>query len=192
MKTLIFLSTISLSLFANMGPQGFHNWKNQYFVETGSYMGDGIQLALDAGFEEIHSLEIDGRFAMGCQRRYKRQNNVHIHRGNSACDLTKIIAKIDKPITFWLDGHRGVPDPKGGSNTPLLHELDQIKDHPIKTHTILIDDMHCCNTILFDYITRQEIMDKIYEINPDYKIIFEPGGNQGEYPHNVLAAYIEK
>ena len=32
--------------------------KTQSFIETGSYMGDGIQLAIDSGFEKVYSIEI--------------------------------------------------------------------------------------------------------------------------------------
>jgi hypothetical protein len=52
--------------------------------------------------------------------------------------------------------------------------------------------MHCCNTVLFDYLSIDDIIAKVLEINPDYTITFEPGGDAGEYPKNVFVASINK
>lgn len=174
--------------FANMGPQGFYAYPNTYFVETGSFNGDGIQMALNAGFQEIFSLEINEHFVNNCRNRFSRLKQVHVLNKDSGKQLFDVIENIKEPITFWLDGHNGSPDLNGGKNTPLLEELDQIKLHALKTHTILIDDMHCCDTILFDYLTLDDIINKVLEVNPDYKITFVPGGDAGEYPVNVLVA----
>lgn len=177
---------------ANIGPQGFHHYKNKVFVETGSYKGHGIAAALKAGFPIIHSLEMNPTFFHTCQALFKKCPNVFLHLGNSSTDLWKIIADIDTPITFWLDAHNASPNPNAPStvkNTPLLEELEQIKKHPIKTHTILIDDLHCCGTLYFDFISLQEIIKKVHEINPNYTIEFIKGGNRGEYQNNILVAY---
>ena len=32
--------------------------KTSNFIETGSYLGDGIQLAIDSGFDNIYSIEL--------------------------------------------------------------------------------------------------------------------------------------
>ena len=34
-------------------------YKNSVFLETGTYQGDGIKKALEAGFEKIYSIEIN-------------------------------------------------------------------------------------------------------------------------------------
>lgn len=183
--------TLQISIFANIGPQGFKKWVNPYFVETGTFGGESIQRALKEGYGEIHSLEIDWRLCKNAKKRFKNNDNVHIYHKDSGKELWSVIKKIDGPITFWLDGHNGTPDPQGGKNTPLLEELDQIKLHPYKGHTILIDDLHCCGRVLFDYITLDMIIRKIWEINPEYKFIFEEGGNEGEYKNNVLVAFIK-
>lgn len=179
---------------ANMSPEGFERFPNYYFVETGTWIGDGIALALRKSdcFEEIHSIEIESHYISIAQRRFESfiGKKVFIYQGNSGKDLWSIIAPLNKPITFWLDGHRGTVDPSGGKNTPLLEELEQIKRHPIKTHTILIDDMHCCNGSLFDYITKEDIIQKILEINPDYTIYYIAGGGEGEYPDNIMVAQV--
>lgn len=190
LSTLFIMLTVSTTSWANIGPQGFYAHPNKYFVETGTYGGAGVQKALDAGFQIIHSLDIEGHFVEEAKRRFFHCPQVHIWHKDSGKQLCEVINTIDEPITFWLDGHNGWPSTDGSKNTPLIEELDQIKQHKIKTHTIMIDDLHCCDTILFDFLSLDNIIQKVLEINPNYTISFEPGGDQGEYPTNVLVATI--
>jgi hypothetical protein len=181
-----------LFLCANMGPQGFHPFKKRIFVETGTYGGDGVQKALEAGFEEAYSIDINPICIRDALQRFKDQKNVHLQVKDSSYQLWDIIEGIEEPVVFWLDAHNGFPDPNATNvkNTPLMEELDQIKKHPIKNHTILIDDLHCCETLLFDFLTLDQITAKVLEINPEYVIRFVPGGDKGEYPYNILFASI--
>jgi len=191
-KTVMAFLALPLFCSANMGPQGFHEYKQRIFVETGCFGGDGIQKALDAGFNVIYSMDISPAFVRDTRHRFRHNPNVHVYLKDSGTQLCEVIANIYEPVTFWLDAHNGFPDPNAidVKNTPLIEELEQIKQHPIKTHTILIDDMHCCDTLLFDYLSLNDIIQKVLEINPNYTITFVPGGDDGEYPVNVLVAYI--
>lgn len=177
------------SLLANIGPQGFGQFLNKYFVETGTFSGDGISKALGAGFKHIRSVEFDLNFVNSARQRFANNPNVKIIHGSSAEALWKTIMDIEEPITFWLDAHIFPPLP--GKNCPLIEELEQIKKHPIKTHTILIDDMHCAGTAAFDFLVQADLIAKILEINPNYKITYVPGGDEGEYPQNVMVASID-
>lgn len=179
-------------LMNNMAPEGFERFANYYFVETGTYMGQGIKFALRAKFPQIYSIEINPLFVRKARTLFAKNKNVHILPGDSGVDLWNVIKDLDKPITFWLDGHSGSPRPDGNKNTPLIEELDQIKRHPIKTHTILIDDMHCCDTILFDFLSKQDIANKIYEINPAYTISYVDGGDAAEVKNNIMVAMVEQ
>lgn len=172
-----------------MGPEGFHAFKKRVFVETGTLGGDGIQKALDAGFEEIYSIDIDPGHIQFVRERFNQQKNIHLEVKDSSYQLWDVIQDIQEPVVFWLDAHNGWPKPNV-KNTPLMEELDQIKRHPIKTHTLLIDDLHCCNTLFFDFLGLEEIISKVLEINPAYEIRFVPGGDEGEYPNNILVASI--
>jgi len=184
---LCLLPTIGI---ANISPAGFEEFPNYYFVETGTYLGKGIRFALRAQFAEIHSIEINPLFVAKARKLFVGYTNVHVWQGDSSSDLWNIIKNLDQQITFWLDGHCGSPRKDGGKNTPLIDELEQIKMHPIKTHTILIDDMHCCNTILFDWLSKDDIKQKILEINPNYRISFIDGGDRAEYKNNVMVAQV--
>ena len=184
-----FVSVIYLN-HANISPAGFVQFPNEYFVETGTYLGNGIQRALEVGYKEIRSIEINPKKVANAQQRYANYDNVFIMQGSSSTDLWDLIEDIDGRITFWLDAHVYPPLPNGGRNCPLLEELDQIKKHPRKDHTILIDDMHCCGLPAFDELTKEDLITKILEINPNYVITYVPGGAKGEYPENVMVAYI--
>ena len=191
-RFLLAFAFLPICMWGNIGPQGFHQYKRRVFIETGCYMGNGIQKALEAGFSVIYSLDISPHFVQHCQNRFRNNSNVHVLLKDTRTHLQDVLVDIHEPVTFWLDAHNGSPDPKaiGVSNTPLMEELEQIKRHPIKTHTILIDDLHCCGRIYFDYLSLEDIKAKVLEINPHYTITFVAGGDRGEYPNNVLVAYI--
>lgn len=187
-----FLVTLFMSNLAcaNIGPAGFGAFLNPYFVETGTYAGSGIAKALAAGFAHVLSVEYDAHLFSNAQRRFKNDARVQLWRGDSSKDLWRMIQDINEPITFWLDAHIFPPLPNGGKNCPLIEELEQIKRHHIKTHTILIDDMHCAGTQSFDYLTKEDLVREILKINPRYTITYVDGGDAGEYKDNVMVATV--
>lgn len=194
MRKMICLALFSLSgiVYGNMGPTGFSNFPNHYFVETGTAGGNGIELARKTGlFTEIYSMEIDESHIAFARSRFPFESHIHIIHGDSSRDLEALIKPFDRPITFWLDAHHGEPSPGRKSNLSLMQELDQIRRHPIKVHTILIDDLHCCGTVLFDFLTREQIVQKVLQINPSYNINYINGGDEGEYPNNILVARVK-
>ena len=88
-----------------------------------------------------------------------------------------------------MDSHwSGVPDIGCDSETlcPLLYELEQIKRHPIKTHTIMIDDIRLMDNKHFP-VTLPEIIKKLYEINPTYTLTFY---DDNESKNDILVAYV--
>ena len=55
----------------------FQKYINNYFIETGSYLGDGIQQAIDAGFKNIISIELSDKYFNICKNNaYLLQNAV--------------------------------------------------------------------------------------------------------------------
>ncbi len=182
MKRIVLSSMCLLTMyvFANIGPQGFGSFSNYYFVETGSFSGKGIQLALKVGFKEVRSIECVRRIYDAVVKKFRSDTRVKIWFGDSSKDVWDMIKDIREPITFWLDAHVYPPRKDGGKNCPLLEELEQIKWHPIKTHTILIADMHCLGTRAFDGLTKEDLIAKILDINPNYEISYVVGGDAGE------------
>lgn len=152
---------------------------NRFFVETGSYRGDAIQLALEAGFTDIRTIDIDPENTKFCKYRFDlipRKDHimlpVTLYTGDSAYDLLRMIADINEPITFWLDSHSQLLDDERDyhcNKFPLLAELALIKIHPIKTHTIIIDDILVLTHPDVTGWSRKTIEDAILAINPEYK-----------------------
>lgn len=146
------------------------------FVETGSFMGDGIQAAIDAGFQDILSIELAPFHYDLCLNRFKEEKRVNIRMGDSGVLLVEVARNLEQKAVFWLDGHySGGGTAKGIDISPLMRELDAIKHSPRKDHTILIDDTQ--------FYTRAEggtgfdigdIVRKLYEVNDRYDIRVDP------------------
>jgi hypothetical protein len=173
-----FLFSTTQSVFSYTSSEVFHHHLKRVFVETGSYQGDGIQNALDAGFEEIYSIELSPRWFNYCTDRFQNNPHVHLYLGDSSTVLRMVLEEIDEPATFWLDGHCSLGNPltaKGDRNSPILEELDLIGNHGIKTHTLLIDDVRLFGSDEFDYVDKNEIIEAVKKINPDYRIYYEDG-----------------
>lgn len=79
--------------------ENFKRHKNDVFIETGSYVGDGIQQALEAGFSEIISIELSDKYYQHSKKRFESNPNVKVILGDSFKVLPELIFKIDKKIT---------------------------------------------------------------------------------------------
>jgi FkbM family methyltransferase len=189
LKIVISACILNSCMYANMPRGGFKQFVSNYFVETGTADSWTVDRVLGAGFKFIHSIEIDPKLAEKAMQKYKNNCNVHIWHGDSGSILYDVIEDIDEPITFWLDTSSRQYS-LNHENTALLRELDAIGRHHIKNHIIIIDDMHCAGTKLFDFITKESLIAKIKEINPHYVIRYMPGGDAGEYPNNILVAQV--
>lgn len=157
----------------------FRKYPNRFFVETGSLAGEGIQAALDAGFEKVYSIELADQLYQRCVDRFRGDDRVGLIHGDSAEKLWAIIEPLDSPITFWLDGHYSGGETALGSKTsPLMEELCAIDRHPIRTHTLLIDDMRCWHEEYADIgFGEQQLREQILAINAGYSFSYETGTN---------------
>lgn len=175
--------------------QLFKKYKNNnIFIETGSLVGQGIEQALEAGFDKILSIELSEWHYVVCMNKFYSNSKVNLFLGDSSVILKNIIDQIDQPATFWLDGHySGGNTAKGEKESPLMEELEIIKNHKIKNHTIIIDDMRCWiknnNTCFFD---KLDIENKLKEINPNYILLYENGVQEKNiFPNDILIATIK-
>lgn len=167
------------------------------FCETGTYQGDTINLIANNDIRipsKIISVELSDVFFNNCKKRFENNSNIFIYKGNSKYDLYDKIEDIPNKITFWLDSHwSGVQhigcDPV--TVCPILEELEQIKKHKLNTHTIMIDDIRLMNNSDSKYsgfpVTKDAILSKLYEINPNYKIQYFDDYTAEK---DVLVAYV--
>ena len=154
----------------------FKKYLNPVFVETGSYLGIGIQNAIDAGYDKIYSIELSDGYYDICVKRFTNNKKVHLIKGDSGEILKDVIKDINENTTFWLDGHYSGGDTAiGKSQSPLMSELDAIKEHKIKTHVIIIDDLRCWKISEECDFSIDSIIKKLYEINENYKLVYENG-----------------
>lgn len=165
----------------------FKKYPNKCFVETGSYKGDGIQYAIKAGFKSIKSVELSLALFSHCENRFRNNPCINLYLGKSVDKLGFMIKKIEESITFWLDAHysEGITV-KGDEMSPILKELAIIEKHPIKTHTILIDDRRLFGTPHFGIVKEEDITKALKRINKDYHISNDTG--HPDYPKDVLVA----
>jgi hypothetical protein len=166
--------------------ENFEKYPNPIWVETGSWHGDGIQQAIDAGFRELYSIELSHDLYLRCVDRFKDVPFVHLIEGDSSLVLDDLLNKLDKQITFWLDGHFSGGDTVcGKQNSPLMLELECIKRHSIKTHTIMIDDLRDWTKGNHGFDVPM-IKESILQINPEYKFFYE----DGIIPNDILVAKV--
>jgi hypothetical protein len=118
--------------------------------------------------KEIFSIELDETYFHNTQKRFAGYPNIHILQGQSGEMLPKVLKDIDKPCLFWLDAHwSGGSTAKAETQTPIVHEMQCILDHPRATeHIVLIDDARCF-TGESDYPTLGELERFIRSFYPD-------------------------
>lgn len=108
---------------------------NHYcFVETGTNLGAGVDLALNLGFAQIISIDNDWDFYDQSWNRFKNQSGVSILFGDSRIILSDICNEVKLPCFFWLDAH-------GYETTPVIEELLAIKNRNNIQDIIAIDDI---------------------------------------------------
>jgi len=124
------------------------------FVETGSYVGNGIQSAISVGYQHIFSLEVTDQYYNLCTSRFASYPSVRILKGDSSSLLPELLPELLPRVdsaTLFLDAHMpGVYDSSllGIQECPILDELSAISDmffdeniRPGFKLNILIDDL---------------------------------------------------
>jgi len=154
------------------------------FIETGTFQGDTIVKALECGFENIYSIEIDPKLHKNCQKRFADKSNVHLYLGDSHLIIPQILKNISAPSTFWLDAHpNGVSSCVGKYKCPILSEINSILNHNIN-HTLIIDDRHLfvgAGIIDWDSVRESQIMAEIKK-HGRTRISYE----DGRQPNNII------
>jgi hypothetical protein len=161
-----------------------------YFIETGTYRGDTIYIALEAGFDFVYSCEIYKPLYENAVEIFKENSDVHIMEMESPEFIEHVLRNEigGRAATFWLDAHASGPLGGGKSvGTPVLDELRAIRDNSTnKGHTILIDDRRLFGCGEWGGVTETEALEILNEINPNYKIAHL----DGVIEKDILCAYI--
>jgi hypothetical protein len=115
-------------------------YRTRVLIETGTYTG-AMVLSLRHQFHRIVSIEVDPSLHARAAQRVRRWPNIELLLGDSEVVLPRVLASLQEPALFWLDGHySGGITSRGRLNTPVVHELESVLSHPVASHVILIDD----------------------------------------------------
>lgn len=175
---------MSLTLTKNIF--GKYKCNHNIFIETGTYKGGSVELALDCNFNKIYSLDISTQHKLECQTKFEsqiRNKQIELLFGDTINELPKIINQLTEPALFWLDAHFDVhADVRGKYDCPIIQELDIIKTSKSNLHTIMIDDLRIFKNQT-DWgvgIYIQDIEKKLKEINPSYQFFYEDGWGKND------------
>jgi len=118
------------------------------FIETGTYIGDGVQSAVDSGkYEQIYSVELSKTSYDIAYNRFKDKENVKLFHGNTLSFLDDLLPTIDSnnKTMIYLDAHQS-DNPKtsfiSAYPVPLLEESKKIisKFPNLNNLLVVIDD----------------------------------------------------
>jgi hypothetical protein len=149
-------------------------------VETGTYRG-GMIAAVKGDFEEVYSVELDRGLYESAAKRFSSSPHVHLIHGDSGEALARLLPSIHQPVLFWLDAHPSGPG-TAGNGVPLAAELEAIRNHPVKTHVVLIDDA-CDFRGKGGYPLLEQVKQQMKTINADYRV---------DVIDNIICAYVAR
>lgn len=111
------------------------------FIESGTYLGDTANIA--SKLFKVHTIELSKPLYLQAQKRFSRNQNVHLYLGDSSEILPQILPSLkNECLLFWLDGHWSAGNTaKGIENTPIMKELQLIQRSGTTNAIILIDDI---------------------------------------------------
>ncbi|MFP3389260.1 FkbM family methyltransferase [Brevibacillus sp. SIMBA_040] len=141
-------------------------------IETGTFHGYMVA-AQKQHFNQIYSIELDDALFLAAKNNFAGEAHISILHGDSSKVLPSLLASINEPCLFWLDGHYiplSIESAKGDLDTPILEELATILSHHVTDHVILIDDARCFigpNPLLKDYPTIEDLKQYVATLRPD-------------------------
>ncbi len=179
-KTLLLINakkTVS-SLSTTFLQKMIHLFEVDTFIETGTFYGETTEIVRQF-FDKVHTIELSKSLYDRAVHRFRLHENVRVHLGDSPTVLQVILPLFkDDRVLFWLDSHGCGGGVRGEKMTPILEELDMIKQSGKKDGIILVDDVCCfqgCKDLESDsegygFPTITQVKEKILEIDPTYII----------------------
>lgn len=147
-------------------------WKLRTFVETGAFFGDMIDLLRDQ-FDALITIELDWKLAAKVKQRFRDSAKIRVVQGDSGQELPEILATLNEPALFWLDGHySGGVTAKGNVDTPIVAELTHLFSTKPNNHVILIDDARLFGTAS-DYPSLEKVGDLLKTHRPGWEMSVE-------------------
>ncbi len=144
-------------------------FRTRIFVETGTYRGNMLE-ALKYRFDQLYSIELSQPLHEAARQRFQGDRQIRLLQGDSGEVLPTVIAELQEPALFWLDGHysEGVTA-KGSKETPIQEELEHIFGSKVSGHVVVIDDARCFGSEP-DYPTLEQVRDLAAKHSYDYSV----------------------
>jgi hypothetical protein len=137
-------------------------------VETGTCHGDMVA-AMQKDFKKIISIELADQFYREVCERFKGVSNVELIHGDSAKKLPEVVAKLEAPAIFWLDGHYSGGDTARGENdTPVNEELRAVLKPGLPDHVVLIDDARGFG-VSPGYPSVEQVQELVQSLRPGWR-----------------------
>ena len=142
---------------------------HKIFIETGTYLGNGTQWALD-NFKEVITIEILDEYYKKAIERFKDESRLTLVKGSSADRMEEILNDIDEACFIFLDAHGDIN--VQGPN-PLYKEISAIKNHKVKNHIVAIDDVRRIgdpSDPCWSKVSLDTLKESLKEVNNEYEI----------------------
>jgi SAM-dependent methyltransferase len=112
-------------------------------IETGTFLGDTTHFLAARGYSVV-TIEVEPRLAAWARARFDGVANVRVVEGDSEQLMSGLIANLDQPALFYLDGHySGGETGKGQHETPVVKEVEAILREAPSGSFVIIDDVRC-------------------------------------------------
>lgn len=160
------------------------------FVETGCYMGEGLEHAQQLGYRNLYSCDIDLARVTECQSKFPSAVVVH---QESVGFLASTLPHVQGATLFWLDAH--YPADYGQAESvetkfPVIEEILRIKQYKVnyQQDVIIIDDIRVFDSEDNPFINRsigeyymmdlsvQQLTDLLSDTH-DYQLVQADTGN---------------
>jgi hypothetical protein len=134
----------------------------EYFVETGTYMGETILRHMD-DFKKSYTIELSESLYSNFNKKDYDRNKLKSILGDSSKKLKEVIDELQGNTIFFLDGHfSSCGTAKGDKDVPLYEEIKSINDNFKYESIIIIDDLRLFGSnVTEDWsdITKEKILD---------------------------------
>lgn len=149
--------------------RNFRKYPHFHFVESNTYLGEGIKEAIMCKFDKCTSFE-------KVLKLYENANKIFGDRIVLGQMTESFVKKLNNDTLFWLDAINS--EGKEGFND-LKNELEIIKS-TLTSPTILINNFRIIENL------KKEVIDLLLSINQNYRIEYE----NGFVPNGIFVAHI--
>jgi hypothetical protein len=139
-------------------------------VESGTSAGDTVE-AQRKRFQKVVSIELSAELYRAARARFAHNRNVTILEGDSADLMGSVVAQLDGPALFWLDGHYSAGiTAHGNLDTPVQRELEIVLSSA-GDHVVLVDDARCFGS--GDYPTLDAVRTLVGRLRPGWTCVVQ-------------------